>query len=384
MMRRRDFIISVGAVTAGMAVAPRVTFAAPGVIDWYTSSDSNILDFWTNTVKPQFEAANPGISINLVDAGDGAGIQAIGERAIAAKQTGTDPQADYFESADPRLPAGAIDAGIYANIKDAGLSNYSKVNPLAINSDYSLPYRGSQVLLAYDTTKLDPADAPKSWDDLVAWIKANPGQFVYNRPDKGGSGGNFVRRAIHQANGLDPSLFTVDNYTEEFGDEALGKAWAILTDIAPSLYDGGAYSSGNTQSIQLLAQGVVTMAPVWSDQVLQAISQGVLPETTGLVQLQDLALPGDFSRAVVLENGANRDAALKLADFVLTEEIQSAILTELGGFPGVSWDYIDPELRERFADIVPKTIPTFPSGEWEAAINDGWYRNVAPNVDRDS
>ncbi len=383
-MKRRTFMLSTAALAAGTAMLPRMTLAAEGTIDWYTSSDSNILDFWTNVVKPAFEAAHPGIGLNLVDAGDGAGIIAIGERAMAAKQTNTDPQADYFEHADPLLPAGAIEAGIYTNLKEAGLANYSKVNPLAIQSDYSLPYRGSQVLLAYDTTKLDPADAPKTWDELVTWIKANPGQFVYNRPDKGGSGGNFVRRAIHQANGLDPAAFTVDNYTQEFGDEALGKAWEILNDIAPSLYDNGAYSSGNTQSIQLLAQGVVTMAPVWSDQILQAIDQGVLPETTGLVQLQDLALVGNFSRAVVLETGTNRDAALKLADFVLSEEIQSAILTELGGFPGVSWDHVSAELRERFADIVPQTIPTFPGGQWEAAINDGWYRNVAPNVDRNS
>jgi putative spermidine/putrescine transport system substrate-binding protein len=383
-MKRRHFMISAAGAAAGMALLPRMSFAAEGVIDWYTSSDSNILDFWTNTVKPAFEAANPGISINLVDAGDGAGVIAIGERAIAAKQTNTDPQADFFESADPLLPSGAIEAGIYVNMKEAGLSNYSKVNPAAIQSDYSLPYRGSQVLLAYDSTKLSAADAPKTWDDLVTWIKANPGQFVYNRPDKGGSGGNFVRRAIHQANGLDPSKFTVDNYTEEFGNEALGKAWDILKDLAPSLYDNGAYSSGNTQSIQLLSQGVVTMIPVWSDQVLQAIDQGVLPADTGLVQLQDLALVGSFTRSVVLETGANRDAALKLADFMLTDEIQSAILTELGGFPGVSWDHISAELREKFADIVPQSIPTFPGGKWEAAINDGWYRNVAPNVDRNA
>ena len=382
-MKRRDFMLAAG-TAAGALMLPRMSFGAEGVIDWYTSSDSNILDFWTNTVKPAFEAAIPGLSINLVDAGDGAGIIAIGERAIAAKQTNTDPQADYFESADALLPAGAIEAGIYVNIKEAGLSNYSKINPLAFRSDYSLPYRGSQVLLAYDTTKLDPADAPKTWDDLVAWIKANPGQFVYNRPDKGGSGGNFVRRAIHQANGLDPAAFTVDNYTQEFGDEALGKAWELLKDIAPSLYDNGAYSSGNTQSIQLLSQGVVTMVPVWSDQVLQAISQGVLPETTGLVQLQDLALVGSYTQSVIVANGANHEASLKLADFVLSEEIQTAILTELGGFPALAWDHLSTELRERFADIVPQTIPTFPGGQWESAINDGWYRNVAPNVDRNS
>src|SRR5690606_24379105 len=194
------------------------------------------------------------------------------------------------------------EAGIYVNMKEAGLSNYSKVNPAAIQSDYSLPYRGSQVLLAYDSTKLSAADAPKTWDDLVTWIKANPGEFIYNRPDKGGSGGNFVRRAIYAANGNDPTLFAVDNYTEAKGEEVLGKAWDVLKDLAPYLMDKGAYTSGNTQSIQLLAQSAVTMIPAWSDQALSAISQGVLPETTGLLQLSDLGFPGNFSRITIPTN----------------------------------------------------------------------------------
>ncbi|UXN72942.1 hypothetical protein N8D56_17950 [Devosia sp. A8/3-2] len=118
-----------------------------------------------------------------------------------------------------------------------------------------------QVLLAYDTTKLDPAAVPKTRPDLVARIKANPGQFIYNRPNKGGSGGNFVRRAIFEANGKDPSKFTVDNYTREAGDAMLNPARDILKDLAPSMFDGGAYTSGNTQSLQLLGQSAVTMIP---------------------------------------------------------------------------------------------------------------------------
>lgn len=383
-MKRRAFMLSVGGAAAGMVLLPRMAFAEAGKIDWYTSSDQNILDFWTNVVKPKFEAANPGVTLNLVDAGDAAGQTAIGERALAAMQTKTDPQADYFESADWRLPAGAADAGLYVNIKEAGLSNYSKINPLAFDGDYSVPYRGSQVLLAYDTTKLDPANAPKSFADLVTWIKANPGQFIYNRPDKGGSGGNFVRRAILEANGKDLGKFKINNYTQEAGDAALNPAWEILKDLAGSLFDNGAYTSGNTQSIQLLGQSAVTMIPAWSDQAIQAINTGVLPETTGLVQLQDLALPGGFSRSVVLSNGVNKDAALKLADFILTEEVQSAVLSELGGFPGVAWDYVSQDLREKYKDVIPTTIPAFPGGDWEKAINDGWYRNVAPNVDRNA
>ncbi|MDB5587295.1 MAG: transporter substrate-binding protein [Devosia sp.] len=381
-MKRRSFMISAAGTAAGLALMPRFAFAEAGKIDVYFTSDQNVIDFWTNVIKPKFEAANAGITLNLVDGGDSAGVQAIAERALAALPSGADPQSDVAEGFDTRLPSGGIEAGLWVDFSKAGLSNYSKINPLALDVPTSLPYRGSQVLLAYDTTKLDPANVPKTWPALVAWIKANPGQFIYNRPDKGGSGGNFVRRAIYEATGNDPAKFTVDNYTQELADASLTPAWDILKDLSGSLFDNGAYTSGNTQSVQLLSQSAVTMIPAWSDQALSAISQGVLPETTGLVQLTDLGLPGGFTKIGVFSNGVNKDAALKLADFVLTEEIQSAVLTELGGYPGVSWDYIAADLREKFKDIVPTSIPVFPGGDWEKAINDGWYRAVAPNVDR--
>lgn len=386
-MKRRDFIVGAGTAATALALTSRLAYAEPGRIDWYTSSDQNILDFWTNIVKPKFEAANPGITINLVDGGDSAGLQAIADRAIAALGTSNDPQADFFEGFDSRLPVGAIDKGLWVDFSKENLSNYSKINPLAFEIDplgTNLPYRGSQVLLAYDTTKLPAADVPKTWPDLVAWIKANPGQFIYNRPNKGGSGGNFVRRAIYAANGDDPTMFSVDGYTDEKAKEMLDPAWAILNDLAPSMMDGGAYTSGNTQSIQLLGQGAVTMIPAWSDQAIQAINQGALPETTGLVQLSDLGFPGNFARITVNTNGVNKDAALKLADFILTEEVQAAVLENLGGFPAVSWDYMSPELHEKYKDVIPASIPVFPGGPWEKKINEEWYRAVAPNVDPNS
>jgi len=382
-MNRRELMLSASAVAAA-TILPRAAFADPNRIDWITSSDQNVIDFWTNIVKPKFEAANAGLTINLVDGGDGAGLIAIASRALAALQTKTDPQVDFLEGYDTRIPKGGIEAGLWTDMSKAGLSNYSKINPLALDIPTNFPYRGSQVLLAYDTTKLPKEKAPKTWADLVAWIKANPGQFIYNRPDKGGSGGNFVNRAIFEANGKDPKVFTVDNYTQAKGDEMLGKAWAILNDLAPFMMDKGAYTSGNTQSIQLLSQGAVTMIPAWSDQSLSAIKQGVLPDTTGLVQLSDLGFPGGFTTCGVPANGANHAATLKMCDFLLSEEIQSAVLTELGGFPGVSWDYVSKDLQAKFADIVPKSIPVFPAGDWTKAVNDGWYRNVAPNIDRNA
>ena len=199
-MNRREFLLTTGAV-AGASMLPRLAFAEANRIDWYTSSDQNVIDFWTNFIKPTFEAANPGVTINLVDAGDNAGLQAIAQRALAAMARPTPirrPTSSRTSTPASRSARSTRACG-WTSPRQS-LSNYSKINPLAFKIDnltQNLPYRGSQVLLAYDTTKLDPAKAPKTWPDLVAWIKANPGQFIYNRPDKGGSGGNFVRRAIY-------------------------------------------------------------------------------------------------------------------------------------------------------------------------------------------
>jgi len=378
-MNRREFLMVSAA--AGLVASTRIAAAATR-IDMYTASDANISDFFNNILKPAFEAANPGLELNVVIARPAAALDAVTQRALAALASKSDPQMDFIEQYEPMLPAGGIEADLWTDFSKAGLKNYGTINKLAIQTPFGMPYRGSQVLLAYDTTKLPKDKVPKTFADLVAWIKANPGQFIYNRPDKGGSGGNFVNRVLHEVSGRDPSKFKVDNFNQATADEMLGKAWALLSDLAPSLYQQGAYTAGNTASLQLLAQGAVTMIPAWSDQALQAIAKGVLPETTGLVQLTDLALCGGFSQAVIPTNAANHEASLKFADFLLTPETQALIIEKLGGFPGVDWSNLPQALHDKYADVIPTSIPTFPSGDWTKAVQDGWYRNVAPNISR--
>ncbi|MGL4960690.1 MAG: extracellular solute-binding protein [Inquilinus sp.] len=383
MLNRRQ-ILSAGVAAGAIALVPQHRARAAATrIDVYTASDANISDWWSNVLKPAFEAAHPEFEINVVisrGAGSG-GIVAISDRAFAALKAGIDPQVDFFEENDPLLPKGGIDAGLWVGFDAKSVPGYARLNPLAIESPYGLPYRGSQVVLAYDSDKVAEAEVPKDWAGLTAWIKAHPGQFIYGRPDKGGSGRNFVVRAIHEANNRDPSLFTVASYSKPAVEERLPKAWAILNDLAPSLYEKGAYAAGNTPTLQLLASGAVSMIPAWSDQALQGLAQGVLPPSVKLFQLQDLALSGSFADATVPSNGAHKDAALALADFLLTDAMQVSIVKELGGFPAVDWGKLPAELKEQFAAVIPKSIPTYPRGEWEAAMNDGWYRNVAPNID---
>jgi putative spermidine/putrescine transport system substrate-binding protein len=356
---------------------------AQQTIDLYTGSDTNISDWLGNIIIPRFHAAVPECRVNQVVTGGGAGgNDPIVDRAYAAFTTGSNPQADYFEQFDPFRPVGAMDEGFWFEFTAEAVPNYANVLEVAKVTPFQLPYRASQVLLAYDTTKIAEADVPRTWDELVSWIKANPGEFIYGRPDRGGSGRNFVVRAVHEANDRDPSLFNVDNFDPAVAEERFSRAWVLLNDLAPYLYDNASYPAGNTPTLQLLAQGAVTMIPAWSDQVLQAITLGVLPESTGLVQLEDLPLVGGFASSTIPSNAANLECALEFGNFLLSSEVQQSVVEDIGGFPAISWDLLPQELRERFAGVITDQVPEFPGGDWNSAMNDGWYVNVAPNINR--
>lgn len=360
--------------------------SAQSTINFYIGSDTNISDWLTDQIIPAYQRSQAQCRVNAVITGGGAGGNSpVIDRAYAAFRSNTGPQADYFEQGDPFTPPGAMDEGFWVEFSADLVPNYANVVDMAKITPYHFPYRFSQVVLAYDTAKVPADEVPRTWDELVAWIKANPGQFAYGRPDRGGSGQNFVVRAVHEANGRDPSLFTTSNFSPELAAERFAGAWEILTDIGPFLYDGGSYPAGNTPTLQLLAQGAVSMISAWSDQTLQAIELGVLPDTISLLQLEDLPLVGGFASSAIPTNAENLECALDFANFMLTPEVQVSVLENIGGFPAISWSLLPAEIQERFANVISDRAPsTWPGGDWNAAMNDGWYANVAPHVDRSS
>ena len=73
---------------------------------------------------------------------------------------------------------------------------------MARDNYYGVPYRGSSVIIAYNSTKI--SNPPTTLQGLYDWIKANPGQFTYNTPDTGGSGQFFVEEGMVNSQGPDP------------------------------------------------------------------------------------------------------------------------------------------------------------------------------------
>lgn len=366
--------------TQAPTAAPAATqVPAKSVINFVTDSDTNISDWIQNKVAPAFEAKYPQYDVQVtIVRGVGGGSADVADRALAALQSNADPQVDVIEfdaSSKPEL----IDAGLWQTLDAASVPNAANLLKGIQTSAFSLPYRGSQVLLAYDSAKVAEADVPHTFAELVDWIKANPGQFVYCRPDKGGSGGNFVTRAIYEVTGRDPSLFkkgTPDaNLVSQFP-----KAWELLSDIHPAIFDNGAYPAGNTAVLTLLANGSVSMATAWSDQALQGLANGSLPPTIKLTQLTDLPFPGGNAMLSVPKNATNLKGALEFVNFLMSAEGQVSVIKDIGGFPAADWSTLPADLQQEYTSVIAKTVPLWPGGEWDSLKNQGWYENVATNI----
>lgn len=350
----------------------------------YTDSDTNISDWWTNVIIPAFEAEYPQYDVVLtIVRGVGGGNADLAGRALAALETGDDPQVDYFETIGVDSVAEWIEAGLFLEITEENVPNIANVIDATNRLPQEIPYRGSQVLLAYDSEFVAEDEVPTTYAELIEWIKANPGQFVYNRPDRGGSGAAMVTRAIFEVTGQDPSLFVPGEFEEELVDQ-FPKAWELLGSIHTSIYEEGSYPAGNTPVLELFANGSVQMITAWSDQALQAMNRGLLPETTKLTQLQDLPFTGGYAYSAIPSNAGNIEGALALANFVLGAQIQEAVVEEIGGFPAISWEGLPAELQTQFSDVITETVPTWPGGQYGAAMVEGWYNNVATNIDPNS
>ncbi len=212
----------------------------------------------------------------------GVGDQLTFDKIAAAKRAGKVSGVDIWEM-DSFLQAG--EAGLMVKLDASKIPNISKVAPdvMARNAYYGLPYRGSSVVLAYNSKMV--SDPPKTLQGLFEWIKNHPGKFTYNTPDTGGSGGNFVEAVLKV--GIPQSKMKIfqtsyDPSLEKYWD----KGWKILKEIGPYTYKKGFYPKGNVGVLQLLAKGTIWVAPVWSDMALSYLAQGLLPPEIKLEQIE--------------------------------------------------------------------------------------------------
>ena len=206
--------------------------------------------------------ADYGITLNSVPVADAAEVVALiaGEKAAGNTDQGT---VDLIwingENFKAMKAEGLAFCGYVDSLPANALVDWSDAS---IANDFGVPVEGCEVpwnraqfAFAYDSARM--AEPPQDMTALLAWIKANPGQFTYPAPPDF-TGSVFVRHVFYHAAGGHEAL--MGPFDPAKYEAAAAKTWAILNEIEPSLWrEGKSYPTTVAQLNDLFANGEVAM-----------------------------------------------------------------------------------------------------------------------------
>lgn len=366
---------AVVAVLATFAIGSTVPSApaASQTIQLLISADTNIQTLWDTVLIPAFEKEYPGYKVNVTFDRNGINDAQTFARIVAAKETRRDPGVDIVDGGiSERLAQAKLlwrpSVGLVPNLSDV-----SKV--LVKQGAGRIPYRASTVLLAYNSTKV--TKVPKTLNELLAWIKANPGKFTYNVPSGGGSGYSFVQTVV------DMNLTDAEQKAMVLGqDKTIQLKWAkgleTLRELNKFTYGkNGTYPANNAATLNLLSTGEIDMGTVWSDQFASAKAAGTMPANIKVTAIKSPSLTGGPAWLGIPINGSNRNGGRLLANFVLSPAMQNAIMGgALKGIPIVNLAKLDQALAEgvKDVDVTDMRSPNFPANQDD--LKSTWALNV--------
>jgi putative spermidine/putrescine transport system substrate-binding protein len=322
----------------------------------YASGDVNVQNLWQNNIIPHFEKENKGIYVKFIfsehGTDDGTTLARIGAAVKGRHWPGVD-------LVDGGLVTTMASAGLDQPVSKATAPNLQKVsaNLLVPVKGAAIPYRGSSVVLAYNTDHVK--SPPKTLQALLDWIRANPGRFTYNSPNTGGSGYSFAETVVDST--IAPNLL---QQMDSGYNTSLESNWKqgldLLHSLNKSMYGNGVYPNGNSAVLTLLGQGQIWMAPVWSDQALTALGNGQLGPNIKLTQISNPSFTGGAAYLAVPKTAKHKKVLYKFVNYILSPEAQQMIVNVMSGFPAINIKYMGDAIQQKFEDVSANTLrPTF-------------------------
>jgi putative spermidine/putrescine transport system substrate-binding protein len=358
------------ASSSSNAAASATGTVAPAQVTVYVSGDVNVQNLWNKNLGPAFAKAYPGFSVRVLVEGDTSASTVLA-RLGASVKTNQNPGMDVLDGSFTTAAGG----GLLAKVSTANVPNLANVSSTLLTPvDYaSVPYRGSAVVLAYNAKYV--STPPKTLDELVSWIGANPGRFTYNSPSSGGSGQAFVETTLDKYVSASDDAKMVAGYVPSLEGE-WNQGFATLKSLSSSVYQH-VYPNGNQAVLDLLNSGDIWVAPVWSDMALSALGSGGLPSTVKLTQISGPSFTGGAAYLGVPVNAAHKDAALKLINWVLEPAQQETIVNVLAGFPAISPTLLPSGARGKFTDLDTSNLRAGYSTEMTTDMCSLWQQKVA-------
>lgn len=280
---------------------------------------------WTEHIIPLFEEKY-GLKVEHHSVDRDLAVQQM----IAARNAGQPSPVDLFFISAPQTKI-LMDNGLAANIPMHKLlpnargvdETLATVTNGVNHGGYMVPFHLNQTALGYDSRFVKAEELPTTFDELLAWAKANSGKFAATSPLRGGSGeGTMEGLMLHYVEGsCRDALFNFDITDEEvkvwIGEGCLEPVAKYYKEFNPVVE----ITNGNSDTLNLIANGEAYMGTVWEDMAYDFIGRGLLPRSVRFFLLKDGQVGG--GDGIFLPSASNKPAiALLFLDFVISPEIQ--------------------------------------------------------------
>lgn len=379
-MRALIAVLTTGTLVAGLVGCGGISSENRDdktVTIWATGSD-NVRKIYETLVKDFNENSDYAgeYTVELQFMLSGTGAQTLPDMLVSAykaKQENTKYDLVDLSGDDLSKIVSQIGEESLVKLDDSKIPNAAGVSAKStVATDYVQPYRGTTVVLAYDSEKV--MNPPTTMDGLTQWIKDNPGRFAYNAPGTGGAGDSFARTSVY--NYLPDEAITSDDAKwEEEWDEGFG----YLKDIHEYMYQSGGsivYPNKNQGTLDLLNQGEIDMCPNWADMVLSQRAEGTLKDTIKITQI-DPAFTGSLQSLAIPTFGSNEDGAYAFIDYMLTEHAQEIMVKQMAAIPLVDTANIDITGFEDIQNLDVNNFRIMSIGGLSTDFNQRWDSEIA-------
>lgn len=323
---------------------------------YMTAGDVNMLALGQHVLGPQFTEKYPNVDVMTVHVGPGnAGSRRIFEKILADKKAGKEVWDVDVAMVHQIFLKWALEEDLllkYAQDIDTWkyiTSPFAKTTLGVDVEGYCMPMFHSQTVLAFNPKYV--TDPPKSYEELVKWVKENPGKFGYNGIKGGMSGVAFTVGWIYWKTGKYEKYAITGPY-----DEAEVATWE---DPVKELKEFNKYvtiTGGNVGTLDALNRGEIWIGPVWVDMFLTWMAEGKVDPDTCL-SLPTPGMPGQPMYFVIPKKTGIPEEAKKFIEFVTSPEVQAKeIVKRFNWYPGIDGSYIKDFVSKETFDVIYKDV----------------------------
>lgn len=360
-----SLLLPVGAASAGERVTLNVAIGA----------DVNVVDVHKNLLSPGFKEKNPSVEFNVVGTGTGeAASRAIYTKIKAQQDAGRknwdiDVALVSMIMASQMVKEGLLHKYVPGIQAAKLITGPETKQAFGVEVDgFVVPMFHNQIAIAYNPRNV--SKPPKSFEELVAWVAANPKKFGYNGIKGGVSGQGFTVGWVYWKTGQ-YQAFTQGPYDK--GKEPLWrKALEELRDFNRNV----SITSGNAGTLDALNRGEIWMGAVWIDQLVAWKNDGRMDQSITPVMISP-GLPIYPIYMVVPREAANRDWAARYIDHISQPEVQARVVVErFGWYPGVDAARVLPLLSPKAKDLLFKDVTPDDLAKYSRQMPIGEYFNA--------